>query len=198
MSAFIDEYRNSYGVEPICRTLQFAPSTYYAVKARQKDPADRTLSDRKLLVEIRRAHADSDGLYGARKVWHELLREEVPVARCTVERLMAREGLQGVVRGGNAPKTTQASQDSDRAEVLVDRDFKADRPNRLWVADFTYVATWSGFAYSAFLLDCFSRRIVGWRVARSMKTELVLDAIEMALWIRDREGDAPGPGLIHH
>jgi putative transposase len=197
MSAFIDEQREVYGVEPICRVLQIAPSTYYAVKARQAAPSARTLRDRELLVEIERVHTGSRGLYGARKVWWQLQAEGVPVARCTIERLMRRAGLVGVVRG-RARRTTNPDEAVDRPTDLVERDFTASAPNRLWVADFTYVATWSGVVYVAFVIDAFSRRIVGWKADTNMRTGLVLDTLEMALWIRERAGLPAGDGLIHH
>jgi putative transposase len=197
MSAFIDEHREAYGVEPICRALQVAPSTYYAVKARETAPSARTLRDRELLAEIERVHTASRGLYGARKVWWQLQAEGVSVARCTVERLMRRAGLTGVVRG-KAWRTTFADEAADRPADLVERDFTAPAPNRLWVADFTYVATWSGVVYVAFVIDAFSRRIVGWKADTTMKTSLVLDTLEMALWTREREGLPAGAGLICH
>jgi transposase InsO family protein len=152
MSAFIDEHRAAFGVEPICKVLQFAPSTYYAVRARQRRPAARTLRDRALLGEIRRVHAETNGLYGARKVWWQLRREGLPAAKCTVERLMRQHDLQGVVRGKRR-RTTVADQRAQRPADLVERDFSAAAPNRLWVADFTYVMTWSGVVYVAFVID---------------------------------------------
>ena len=156
MSAFIDEHRPVFGVEPICAALQVAPSTYYAVRERQQRPAARTVRDGELLVEIRRVYAASSGLYGARKVWWQLERDGIEVARCTVERLMRTDGLQGVVRG--EPRTTTiAGERADRPADLVDRDFTATAPNRLWIADFTYVATWSGVVYVAFVIDAYSR-----------------------------------------
>ena len=197
MSAFIDEHRALYGVEPICRALQVAPSTYYAVKQRQRTPAERTLRDREALGEIERVYATSRGLYGARKVWWQLQAEGVGIARCTIERLMAREGMVGVVRGKRR-RTTIADEHAQRPEDLVDRDFTASAPNHLWVADFTYVATWSGVVYVAFVIDAFSRRIVGWKADTTMKTSLVLDTLEMALWTRDRAGLAVTAGLVHH
>jgi putative transposase len=195
--AFVDEYRNRFGVEPICRALQIAPSTYWAHQKRRQDPAARTLSDERLLVEIRRVHAQSRGLYGARKVWWQLRREGILAGRCTVERLMRRHGVQGVVRGKRR-RTTIPDQQAERPRDLVDRDFTAGAPNQLWVADFTYVMSWSGVVYVAFLLDVFSRRIVGWKADTSMKTSLVLDTLEMALWSRERHGLPLGEGMIHH
>jgi putative transposase len=197
MSAFIDEHRSVFGVEPICDVLQVAPSTYYAVKAREVKPRPRTLRDREVMAAIKRVYTTSRGLYGARKVWWQLQAEGVPVARCTVERLMRRAGLVGVVRG-KARRTTIADDAADRPSDLVERDFTAPAPNRLWVADFTYVATWSGVVYVAFVIDAFSRRIVGWKADTNMRTGLVLDTLEMALWTRERAGLPAGAGLIHH
>jgi putative transposase len=197
MSAVIDAHRDDYGVEPICRVLGVAPSTYYAVKARERDPAPRTLADRALLEEIRRVHAESRGLYGARKVFWQLRREGIGAARCTVERLMRRDGLEGVVRGRRR-RTTIPDGHAERPVDLVDRDFTAAAPNRLWVADFTYVMTWSGVVYVAFVIDVFSRRIVGWKADTTMKTSLVLDTLEMALWSRDRQGVPLAAGMVHH
>ena len=176
----IDEHRETFGVEPICRDLEIAPSTYYAVKARERAPCPRVLRDRELLEEIRRVHKANYGVYGARKVWRQLRREGIVVARCTVERLMARDGLAGAMRGKRRRTTIPADQPCRPAD-LVQRDFKAPAPNRLWVSDFTYVATWSGVAYVAFAIDVFSRRIVGWKADRSMHTDLVLDTLEMGV-----------------
>jgi putative transposase len=195
--AFIEESRDRFGVEPICRALQIAPSTVWAAKARECQPAQRTLSDRRLLVEIRRVHKASRGLYGARKVWWQLRREGIPAPRCAVERLMRRHGLQGVVRGKRR-RTTFPDRQAERPRDLVDRDFSASEPNRLWVADFTYVMTWSGVVYVAFVIDAFSRRIVGWKADTTMKTSLVLDTLEMALWVRQRDGLPLANGMIHH
>ena len=199
---FIDDHRDRFGVEPICRVLsehevKIAPSTYYAHRCR---PASaRSLRDAALLVEIVRVHSDPKigrGLYGARKVWHQLRREGIEVARCTVERLMGSVGLQGI-RRGRSFVTTKSDPAASRPPDLVDRDFTAARPNQLWVVDFTYVATWSGMAFTAFVTDVFSRRIVGWRTAASMPTELPLDALEMALWTRSRAGELV-QGVVHH
>jgi putative transposase len=199
VSVFIDAQRAVHGVEPICRVLEVAPSTYYEVKRRERDPSPRARRDAELLVEIRRVHAASNGLYGARKVWWQLQRDGVGVARCTVERLMRREGLVGVVRGGGRRRTTIPGDQAQRPPDLVDRDFTAEAPDRLWVADFTYVSTWLGFCYVAFVIDVFSRRIVGWNAARSMRTSLVLDTLAMALWARDRAGTPVAAGeLVHH
>ena len=196
MVSFIDENRAAHGVEPICEQLQIAPSTYYEHKARQANPErlpPRLKRDRALMPEIRRVHEENFGVYGARKVWRQLRREAFVVARCTVERLMrAPLGLQGVVRGRKC-RTTIADETAERPLDRVNRQFAASRPNELWVADFTCVATWSGFVYVAFVIDVFARRIIGWRVARSMSAELVLDALEQALHARqDIES------LIHH
>lgn len=193
----VDALREEYGVEPICRVLQFAPSTYYAVKARERSPSERALEDERLLVEIRRVYEASKGLYGARKVWWQLEREGTRVARCTVERLMAKHGLQGAVRGKKR-RTTILDGQTERAPDLVDRDFTASAPNRLWVADFTYVSTWSGVCYVAFVIDAFSRRIVGWKADTTMQTSLVLDTLEMALWARDHTGLPVSDGIIVH
>ena len=197
MTVFIDAHRGVYGVEPVCRALQVAPSTYYAVRERQRSPATRTLRDGELLAQIRRVYETSSSLYGARKVWWQLQREGIVVARCTVERLMRTDGLQGVVRG-EPRRTTIAGERADRPADLVDRDFTASAPNRLWIADFTYVATWSGVVYVAFVIDAFSRRILGWKADTNMRTGLVLDTLEMALWSRDRAGLPVEAGLIHH
>jgi putative transposase len=177
--------------------LQIAPSTYYAIKQREREPSARALRDAELLVQIRRVHAANQGVYGAEKVWRQLHREGIAVARCTVERLMRADGLRGVVRGKRW-RTTIAAGAAQRPADLVDRDFSASEPNRLWVADFTYVMTWSAVVYVAFVIDAFSRRIVGWKADTTMKTSLVLDTLEMALWSRDRDGIPVGEGMIHH
>jgi len=195
MVSFVDAHRAQYGVEPICKQLPIAPSVYYEAKARQADPAllpARSRRDAQLVGEIERVHKANFGVYGVRKVWRQLGRENVVTARCTVERLMRKMGLQGVVRGRRC-RTTIADGSAVLPGDLVKRDFRAQRPNQLWVADFTYVATWSGFVYTAFVIDVFARRIIGWRVARSMRTELVLDALEQAIWSR-----CPPKGVIHH
>src|SRR3954451_14235914 len=197
MSRFIDEHRGVFGAEPICRVLQFGPSTYYAVRERLQRPAPRTLRDGELLAEIQRVYDASGGLYGARKVWWQLQADGVAVARCTVERLMRQAGWAGVVRGRRW-RTTIADDAAARPEDLVGRDFTASAPNQLWVADFTYVATWSGVVYVAFVIDVFSRRIVGWKADSNMRTGLVLDTLEMALWSREHAGLPAGPGLVHH
>jgi putative transposase len=197
---FIDQHRHRFGVEPICAELSkhgcgIAPSTYYAAKTRP--PSARTRRDEELVVEIRRVHFDvGRGLYGVRKVWHQLRREGIDVPRCTVERLMRQEGLQGV-RRGKTFRTTRPDASATRPPDLVQRQFRASAPNELWVVDFTYVPTWSGMAFSAFVTDVFSRRIVGWRTANAMPTELPLDALEMALWTR-AQADELVEGLVHH
>ncbi|MFE0496464.1 IS3 family transposase [Streptomyces albidoflavus] len=198
--AFIDEHRQVFGVEPICRILtshglKIATSTYYA--ARKRAPSARSVRDAELKTQISRVHADNFSVYGVRKVWRQLHREGIPVARCTVARLMRDLGLQGV-RRGRGIRTTVRDDGHDRADDLLERDFTALRPNERWVADFTYVATWSGIVYVAFVVDVFSRAIVGWSAATSKRAKLVLDALDMALWRRDRAGNPAGPGLTHH
>jgi putative transposase len=195
MVAFIDDHREAYGVEPICAVLPIAPSTYYEQKARAADPTRlpaRAQRDARLRPDITRVWHANRRVYGARKVWKQLQREAIPVARCTVERLMADLGLRGVVRGRRV-RTTTPDLLAERPRDLVQRAFTATRPNQLWVSDFTYVATWRGFVYVAFVIDVFSRRIVGWRAATSMRSDLALDALEQALY--DRETDE---ALIHH
>ena len=215
--AFIDDYRVRFGVEPICRVLsehgvQIAPSGYYAFKTRPQSA--RAQRDRRLTVEIERIFHDRNlgrGLAGARKMWRLLTRQIAegtvdadlgPVARCSVERLMRQAGLRGVRRGGRKVVTTTPDPAATRPPDLVDRNFHADRPNELWVVDFTYVPTWSGMAFTAFVIDVFSRRIIGWRTASRMPTDLPLDALEMALWTRQRAGhtDERGRlgGLVQH
>ena len=196
MVSFIDGHRERHGVESICRQLPIAPSTYYEAKAREADPSrlpPRAKRDAQLTPEIQRVYDENFQVYGAKKVWRQLNRENCEVARCTVERLMTRIGLYGAVRGGKKYRTTIPDTAAARPADLVKRQFHAERPNQLWVADFTYVATWSGVVFVAFVIDVFARHIVGWRVSRSMKAQLVLDALEQALWAR---GDADG--LIHH
>jgi putative transposase len=202
---FIDEHRHDtvqgreFGVEPICRVLsehgcQIAPSTYWA--AVKRPACARAVRDAELVVQIRRVHADNYGVYGARKVWRQLTREGIAVARCTVERLMRAEDLRGVVRGARTT-TTRPDPAVPRPQDLVERRFSAEHPNQLWVVDFTYVPTWVGFVYVAFCVDVFSRMITGWRASTSMSTDLVLDALEMGIWQRTREGRALH-GLVHH
>ena len=197
MIAFIDDHRGAYGVEPICKVLPIAPSTYRAHAARRADPDRlpvRARSDAALMVAIRQVFEANFGVYGVRKVWRQLARESLVVARCTVARLMRRMGLQGVVRGRKVRTTI-----SNPAAVCpldhVNRQFRAPRPNALWVSDFTYVATWSGFVYVAFVIDAFARRIVGWRVSRTAHASFVLDALEQALHQRR---PVRGDGLVHH
>lgn len=183
MIAFIDAHRDVYGVEPICKVLPIAPSTYRAHAAQRRDPSllsARARRDGALCEEIRRTFGENFSVYGARKVWRQLRREGEDVARCTVERLMRRMGLQGVVRG-RPVKTTMSDKKAPCPQDKVNRQFAAERPNALWLADFTYVATWAGFVYVAFVIDAFARRIVGWRVSRSAQTPFVLDALEQAL-----------------
>jgi putative transposase len=196
MVSFIDENREKHGVEPICKTLPIAPSTYYERKARDADPdlePDRTRRDKILKGEVQRIWDDNRKVYGAKKVWKALIKENrFLVARCTVERLMRSMGLRGVIRGKSI-RTTFPSPKDERPDDLVNRDFTASSPNKLWVADFTYVSTWQGFVYVAFIIDVFSRMIVGWRASRSMKTDFTLDALNQALWARQVVD-----GLIHH
>jgi len=192
---FTDAYRDRFGVEPICRALQLAPSTYWSAKRRPRSA--RSIRDEELKGQIRRVHAENYGVYGAPKVWAQLNREGIRVARCTVERLMREIGLRGTVRG-KVKRTTIAGGDvAARSRDLVDRDFGVSAPNRLWVADLTYVRTWSGFVYVAFVTDAFSRRIVGWQASRSLRTDLALHALEQAIWERNRHGE-PLDGLVHH
>jgi transposase InsO family protein len=196
MIAFVDDHRGTYGVEPICRVLPIAPSTYHVHAAQRADPAKaspRARRDVTLMAQIRRVHEENFDVYGARKVWRQLGREGVVVARCTVERLMRRMGLRGIVRGKET-RTTIADRALPCPADKVNRQFRAPRPNVLWVSDFTYVATWQGFVYVAFVIDVFARRIVGWRVSRTAHAAFVLDALEQAL--HDRR-PAKG-GLTHH
>jgi len=190
VTRFVDEQRDRFGVEPICRTLQVAPSSYYA--ARSRPPSVHARRDAELAVEVARVHAQQWAVYGARKVWHQLAREGISAGRDRVARLMGGLGLAGV-RRERRPRTTTAVAGPARPD-LVGRVFTAAAPDRLWVADITYVRLGSGFCYAAFVVDAFSRRIVGWRVAASLRTELALDALEMALWARGRDL----AGLVHH
>lgn len=194
MIAFIDTHRQVFGVEPICRVLQFAPSTYWAAKRR--GPSARAVRDGQLVRVIGRVHAENYGVYGARKVWAQINREGTPVARCTIERLMRAHGIRGAVRGRRW-RTTTPDPSCERPRDLVDRNFRVTGPNRLWVADLTYVRTWSGFVYVAFVIDAFSRRIVGWQASRSLRTDLALYALEQAVWERTRDGRQID-GVIHH
>jgi putative transposase len=198
MVRFIDAQRGTYGVEPICQVVPIAPSTYYEAKAREADPTRlpaRAQRDAVLCPEIQRVWGENQQVYGAKKVWKQLNREGIGVARCTVARLMQGLGLHGVVRGRAWTTTTRGDQGAAPPADLVERDFTATRPNQLWVSDLTYVATWQGFVYVALVIDAFARRIVGWRASRSLRTELALDALEQALY--DRQADA-SDGLIHH
>ena len=202
MIAFIEAHRARFGVEPICRVLsghgvQIAPSTYYA--ARSRPASARSVRDAQLVVVLRQVHADRSkgrGVAGYRKMWHLLRRDGHQVPRCTVERLMRQAGLRGMVRG-RTWKTTVPDPAAVRPGDLVGRDFTAPAPNKLWVVDFTYVPTWTGTGFTAFVTDVYSRRIVGWRTANRMPTELPLDALEMALWVRQRAGQDV-TGVVHH
>jgi transposase InsO family protein len=196
MIAFIDDHREVFGVEPICRMLRIAPSTYHARVAQRANPAKaspRARQDLVLMEQIRQVHAANFEVYGARKVWRQLCREGIAVARCTVERLMRRMGLRGVVRGKEI-RTTIADKASPCPADKVNRQFRAPQPNVLWVSDFTYVATWQGFVYAAFIIDVFARRIVGWQVSRTAHAGFVLDALEQAL----HERRPTRGGLTHH
>mgnify|MGYP003650218002 CR=1 FL=1 len=184
MVAFIDDPRSEYGVEPICRVLPIAPSTYYMHKTVEADPSQASLRvqrDAFLRGEIRRVWEQNFRVYGARKVWLQLNREGLPVARCTVARLMRDLGLRGAVRGRMFKITTHSVDGAERPLDLVDRDFSASRPNELWVSDLTYVRTGGAFCYVAFVIDVFARFIVGWQVSRSLRSELTLDALEQAI-----------------
>lgn len=196
MTAFIDEHRGVYGVEPICKVLPIAPSTYYVHAARKADPSRcpaRARQDAVLRGEVQRVWEENRQAYGARKVWKQMGREGWQVARCTVARLMRGLGIRGVIRGKGV-KTTMQDKALPCPQDRVNRQFRAKRPNQLWVSDFTYVSTWAGFVYVAFVVDVFARRIVGWKVSASSKTDFVLDALEQALHARrPTQG-----GLIHH
>src|SRR5438067_5485227 len=197
MTAFVDAHRQEYGVEPICRLLEIAPSAYHERVRKRREPQRRSAREQRddvLKPEILRVFNENFEVYGVRKIWRQMRREGFSVARCTIERLMRDLGLQGVIRG--KPKRTTVS---DKAAPCpldhVNRQFKAPRPNALWVSDFTYVATWAGFVYVAFVIDAFARRIVGWRVSRTAHASFVLDALEQAL--HDRRPLHRG-GLVHH
>ncbi len=185
MTRYIDDHKSEFGVEPICRVLQFAPATYYAAAGRP--PSARQVRDEELKVEIVRVWQEHRRVYGADKVWAQLKREGFDVARCTVERLMRDLGIAGVVRG-KVIRTTFGDETARRPADLVDRHFHAEAPNRLWVADLTYVKTHSGWVYVAFVLDVFSGYVVGWQVSRSLRADLALDALEMAIWARRGDG----------
>ena len=191
--SFIAVHKHCWGVEPICRVLQVAPSSYYAAVSRPVSARRRR--DAELAVAIRRAWDEHRRVYGADKVWAQLNREGTRVARCTVERLMRERGLRGVVRGRASVRTTVGDDASDRPADLVARQFRAPAPNRLWVADLTYVKTHSGWVYVAFVVDVFSRFVIGWQASRSLRTDLALDALEMALW---RRHSGRLEGLVHH
>jgi transposase InsO family protein len=198
MVRFIDQHRATYGVESICALLPIAPSTYFLWKAQQQDPTTRSARaqrDDALRAAIQRVWDDNAQVYGPRKVWRQLRREKIDVARCTVERLMREMGLRGTSRGRAWTITTHADRGAGRPADLVERQFTATRPNQLWVADFTYVATWRGFVYVAFVIDVFARSIVGWRVSASLATDFVLDALEQAIYDRRTAGVAD---LVHH
>jgi putative transposase len=192
--AYIDAHQARFGVEPICRVLQFAPSTYYAARCRALSA--RAQRDEQLKPLIRRVWEENYRVYGADKVWAQLNREGHRVARCTVQRLMRDLGISGAVRG-KPRRTTWPCEVTERPADLVERRFAAPAPNRLWVADLTYVRTWSGFVYVAFVIDVYARVIVGWQASTSLRTDLALDALEQALWARDRDGRNLN-GLVHH
>jgi len=196
MVDFVEDHRYEYGVEPIGAVVPIAPATYYEYRARRRDPdrrPARAKRDETLREQIRRVWKENFAVYGAKKVWLQLRRESTAVARCTVERLMRGMGLRGVVRGRAFKVTTIADESAPRPLDLVRREFVATRPNQLWLADLTYVATWAGFVYAAFVIDVFSRCIVGWRVSTSLRSDLALDALEQALHARERSQE-----LVHH
>lgn len=197
---FIDAHRERFGVEPICRVLtehgcKIAPNTYWVAKKRP--PSTRALRDEQLKVEIGRVYDENLFVYGADKIWTQLNNEGTRVARCTVERLMRSMGLSGARRGKTWTTTTDSDHGFDRPADLVDRDFAAPAPNRLWVADITYVKTHSGWVYVAFVIDVYSRMVVGWQASKSLRSDLALDALEMAVWNRQRHG-VDVSGLVHH
>ena len=196
MVAFVDAHRDAYGVEPICEELPIAPSTYYEHRARQAKPERRPARarrDEELCAQIQRVWQENFCVYGVKKTWRQMKRERIQAARCTVERLMRRLGLRGAARERAFKTTTVPDPSAPRPADLVQRRFSATRPNQLWVADFTYVATWQGFVYVSFVIDVFARMIVGWRVSTSLKADLVLDALEQALHAR-----SDTDGLVHH
>ena len=197
MIAFIDDHRQAHGVEPICKVLPIAPSTYHERQAQRRDPtrlSARARRDMDLKPEIARVFAENFAVYGVRKVWRQMLREQFPVARCTVERLMRQMGLAGVIRG-KPVRTTISDKAAPCPLDHVNRQFHAPAPDRLWLSDFTYVATWAGFVYVAFVIDAYARRIVGWRASRTAHASFVLDALEQALHERRPRH---GGGLVHH
>jgi Transposase and inactivated derivatives len=190
---FVDEHRDRFGVEPICRVLEVSASAYYQRRTGRRSA--RRVEDERLLAEIKRVHAANYEAYGSRRTWKELLRRGELVARCTVERLMAENGIQGAKRRGRPWRTTTPDPEGRRRPDLVDRDFTAQRPNELWVADFTHLRTWAGVVFFSFVIDVFSRKIVGWQLATNMRTDLVLDALRMALGLRSPGADV---ALVHH
>jgi putative transposase len=198
--AFIDQHRGRFGVEPICRVLtehgcQVAPNTYWV--ARKRSPSARAVRDEELMVQIARVFDENLSVYGAAKIWAQLNTEGIRVARCTIERLMRRMGLSGNRRGKAWTATTDSGHGFDRPADLVDRDFAAPAPNRLWVADITYVKTHSSWVYVAFVIDVYSRMVVGWQASTSLRSDLALDALEMAVWQRQRHG-VDVSGVVHH
>lgn len=192
--AYIDEHKDEHGVEPICEQLQIAPSTYYAAKTRK--PSARSVSDQATTAVIEQVHETNFGVYGARKIHAEMRRQGHRVARCTVERLMRAAGLRGITRA-KGPRTTIPGTGPETRPDLVQRDFTASEPNRLWVCDITYCRTFCGWVYAAFVIDVYSRRVVGWQLSKSLRTDLALDALEMGIWTRTRDG-ADLTGLTHH
>ena len=191
---YVDARKHRWGVEPICRALQFAPSTYYDAVARP--PSARSVRDEALKPEILRVHqSNCDGVYGAKKIWKQLKREGITVANCTVRRLMRAEGLSGARRGRQFKVTTIADEHQHRPSDLVDRQFVASAPNRLWVADLTYVKTHTGWTYVAFIIDVYSRAIVGWQASTSLRSDLAIDALEMAIYSRNHRDLS---NLVHH
>jgi len=197
MVSFIDAHRDRFDVESLCAVVVFPSSTYYAAKKRETAPSARSVRDEQIAAEIRRVRAKKGcGMYGAKKVWKELLRDGVKVARCTVERLMRKHGMTGLVATRRRPRTTLPGDARDRPKDLVDREFRAPSPNQLWVVDITYIPlAGGGFCYAAFVTDVFSRAIVGWQVSDSLRAELALDALEMALWARKQK---LSKALVHH
>ncbi len=198
--AFIDEHKARFGIEPICKVLReqgcgIAPNTYHVFKKRE--PSARAVRDEALKPEIARVHAENLSVYGADKVWAQLNREGTTVARCTVERLMGDMGLGGVRRGRQFKITTRSDDRQHRPDDLVEREFKAPAPNRLWVADLTYVRTFEGWVYAAFIIDVYARMVVGWQLSKSLRSDLAIDALEMAVWNRTRAGQVLD-GLVHH
>jgi transposase InsO family protein len=197
VSVFIDAHREAYGVELICRVLQVTPSSYYRLKAQARTPhlrSARAKSDEQAMIQIRRVWDESGQRYGVRKVWEQLKRDLVEIPRCQVERLMRKHGLRGI-RRDKGIRTTVSDPKAPCPKDLVQRNFNAQRPNQLWVSDFTYVSTWAGFVYVAFVVDAYARCIVGWKVSYSMRTDFVLDALEQALHARRPSQE---DGLIHH